>query len=123
MELILAPIALSILIVGGVALVYAIRREDKMKPQLQIYKSRHNDRHEAISGIIAFACIVGIFLIVLFCACEHVFGTMKTEAIYKNLQTCPKSSVVDYRQGEPIVYFRGEKIKILAEGCHKYGVE
>jgi hypothetical protein len=75
------------------------------------------DRDKAVSGIIAFACTVAIFIIVLLCACEHVFGTMKSTAIYKNLQTCPKSSVVDYRQGEPFVMFKGKKIMIEREGC------
>ena len=68
------------------------------------------------SAVIIFFCTIGIFAIIVFAAIENLLNA-RNEVIYENLKTCPKSSVVDYREGEPFVMFKGKKVMIKKEGC------
>jgi hypothetical protein len=77
---------------------------------------RKRERDKVISGIICFICIFGIMAIVLFCAIEHIRNTKRTTAIYNNMENC-RNAVVDYRQGEPVVRYKGQKVMIEKEGC------
>jgi hypothetical protein len=78
---------------------------------------RKRERDKAISGIICFVCIFGIMAIVLFFAIEHIRNTRRTTLIAEHLKSCPKSSVVDYRFGEPFVNYKGRKVMIEREEC------
>jgi hypothetical protein len=83
-----------------------------------IYKSRHNDS-KAISGIICFFCIIGIFAIVLFCCCETWVNNNQQAIIENNLKSCPKSSVVYFTEEEPFVRYKGRKVRIMTETCYQ----
>ena len=76
------------------------------------------DRNRFFNAVIVFCVVTAIFIILILAAIENRLDP-EQEAIYKNLKTCPKSSVVDYRQGEPFVLYKGEKIMIKREGCEK----
>ena len=79
------------------------------------------DRNRFFNAVIVFCAataVTGIFIILILAAIEKRLNP-EQEVIYKNLKSCPKSSVVDYRQGEPFVLYKGEKIMIKREGCVK----
>ena len=87
---------------------------------LSEYKKQRDKRgrDRFFYAVIAFCAVTGIFVILILAAIENRLDP-EQEAIYKNLKSCPKSSVVDYRQGEPFVLYKGEKIMIKREGCEK----
>ena len=58
------------------------------------------DRNRFFNAVIVFCAVIavtGIFIILILAAIENRLDP-EQEAIYKNLKTCPESSVVDYRQ-------------------------
>lgn len=77
--------------------------------------SRDRDRYHA-ALIIAISVIL-LFAIIILAAVENRLNA-SNEVIYENLKSCPKSSVVDYRQGEPFVRYKNKKINIAREGCN-----
>ena len=74
------------------------------------------DRDKFWSAVIIFFATVGMFAIIVFAAVENLLNA-RNEVIFENLKSCPKSSVVDYRQGEPFVNYQGKKVMIKKEGC------
>jgi hypothetical protein len=76
--------------------------------------NRDRDRYHA--ALIVAVSVIGIFAVIIMAAVENRLNA-KNETIYENMKTCPKSSVVDYRQGEPFVKYKGKKILIAREGC------
>ncbi len=74
------------------------------------------DRDKFHSAIIIALSVIGIFAVIIIAAVENRLNA-RNEVIYKHLKTCPKSAVVDFRQGEPFVKVKGKKILIAREGC------
>ncbi|MFA5340163.1 MAG: hypothetical protein WC332_00155 [Clostridia bacterium] len=75
------------------------------------------DRDKFHSAIIIALSVIGIFAVIIVSAVEQRLNA-RNEVIYENLKSCPKSSVVDFRQGEPFVNYQGKKIFIEREGCN-----
>jgi hypothetical protein len=69
------------------------------------------------SAVIVFISTIVIFAIIIVSAVEQRLNA-RNEVIYENLKSCPKSSVVDFRQGEPFVKYQGRKVMIEKEGCN-----
>ncbi|MDD5006335.1 MAG: hypothetical protein PHS33_07575 [Candidatus Omnitrophica bacterium] len=74
------------------------------------------DRDKFHSAIIIALSVIGIFAVIIIAAVENRLNA-RNEVIYENLKSCPKSSVVDFRQGKPFVMVKGKKIMIAREGC------
>ena len=73
------------------------------------------DRDKFHSAIIVALSVIGIFAVIIVAAVENRLNA-KNEVIYENMKNC-RNSVVDYRQGEPFVKYKGKKIMIAREGC------
>jgi hypothetical protein len=76
------------------------------------------DREQLRNMVIIALCIVGIFATILITMVKTNFKT-DDEIIFQNLKSCPKSSVVDYREGEPFTVYKNKRVYLLKEGCKK----
>jgi hypothetical protein len=74
------------------------------------------DKDKFYSVLIVAVSVILIFAIIILAAVETKLDS-RNEVIYENLKSCPASSVVDYRQGEPVVFYKGRKVNIATEGC------
>lgn len=75
------------------------------------------DRDKFWNAVIIFFCTIGIFVVILIAAVENKLNA-RNKTIYENMKTCPKSSVVDYRQNESSIMYKGKKRFIAREDCN-----
>ena len=85
---------------------------------MAFYKSKHNpDSDKAFSALIISLSIIAIFAIIVFTVIKGKAEEDRLRLIAEHLKSCPKSSTVDYRSGEPFVNYKGIKVMIEREGC------